>query len=428
MSPPALLLQQLLRAHRIFLLHHAPTLASLYTRLARVKFCRFLKKFWDGYVWNWDVLLNGNPAVDVFNGLKLGAGGELGIGVGEEEWGSGEREVMEGFIGRTDGLVDLVVSRFGDAPQGEPVPRRDSASTSGTSDLHKTCESEWQGAGQHPRPSDGVIFSGIGAITRSSVRDISSWMETLYKHGQDAYGVRDNPSAPHRRKRRRQSHSSTIPGMKSTTPLNQQPSDPKLNSIARQRSSSPIGIPPSIFEPLRTSSAIANQSSSPRESAGQGKGNNSPPFRSTVEASPSGTDTLMKYLTLGVYGSKWATFPKTPVVHQRISDLQDEDGGVVGSGYGNKSSTFLHEQWTSHGYFMIGLQGELDQDNSVKVDEQDTETSTDHDSVLENQRWTSRTMLRTLQVERTLKKVAESSDSLVTSGKVACIVLQIGGL
>lgn len=424
MSPPALLLQQILRAHRIFLLHHAPTLAGLYTRLTRVKFCRFLKRFWDDYVWNWNVLLNGNPAVDIFNGLKLGAGGELGIGVGEEEWGSGEREVMEGFIGRTDGLVDLIVSRFGDAPQGEPVAHRHSVSTSGTSDFNKICRSEWQGTCQNPRNSDGVIFSGIGAITRSSVRDVSSWVETLYKHGQDAYGVRDNPSAAHRRKRRRQSYSSIIPGMKSKKPLNQQSSEPSSIRITGQRSSSPVGIPPPIVEPSRASSAVANKASSQHERTGRGNGNN-PPIPTTAEASPSGTETLMKYLTLGVYGSKWATFPKTPVVHQRISNLRDEDGSVVDSGHSNKNSTFPHEQQTSHGFFMIGLQGELEQDSSVKDDEQDTETGTDRDSVVGHQSWTSRTMLRTLQVERTLGKVSESSGGLATNGRLACIILQI---
>lgn len=374
------------------------------------------------------MLLNGNPAVDVFNGLKLGAGGELGIGVGEEEWGSGEREVMEGFIGRTDGLVDLVVSRFGDATQGEPVPRRDSTSTMGTSDNNKKRNSEWQGAGQHPRPSDGVIFSGIGAITRSSVRDISSWMETLYKHGQDAYGVRDNPSAAHRRKRKRQSYASIIPGMKPEILLNQPSSESNLPVITIKRAGSPVGIPPPIVEPLRARPAITNKSSSLRESAGQGKGNNSPPKETTSQASPSGTDTLMKYLTLGVYGSKWATFPRTPVVNQRISDLRDGDGDVVVGGYGSQNSTFPQKQWTSHGYFMIGLQGELDQDQSVENDEQDTETGTDRDSVLGSQSWTSRTMLRTLQVERAIRKGAGSSGSLATSGRLTCIALQSIGL
>ncbi|MCJ1467432.1 hypothetical protein MMC07_006057 [Pseudocyphellaria aurata] len=414
-SPPALLLQQVLRAHRIFLLHHSPTLAGLYTRLTRVKFCRFLKRFWDGFIWNWDVLLNGNPAVDVFNGLKLGAGGELGIGVGEEEWGSGEREVMEGFIERTDGLVDLMVSRFGDAPQEEPVPRHDSASISGTSDKHKNSQSGWHGAGQHPRPSDGVIFSGIGAITRSSVRDISSWMETLYQYGEDAYGVRDNPSADYRRQRKRKSHSSTVPGLKSQTSANQQSSELNANHVAREPSNSSIGIPPSIITSLNASSATANASSFPRESAGQGKEKeHSSRTQAETETSSSGTETLMKYLTLGVYGSKWASFPRTSIIHQRISNIRDEDGGT--SGYGPKNSTFPHEQRTSHGYFLIGLQGELEQDHSVKDDEQDTGTSTDPESISGDRSWSSRTMLRTLHVERAVRKVAGSSGSLATSG------------
>lgn len=352
--------------------------------------------------------MNGNPAVDVFNGLKLGAGGELGIGVGEEEWGSGEREVMEGFIERTDGLVDLMVSRFGDAPQGEPVPRHGSASISGTSDRYQKSKSEWHGTGQHPRPSDGVIFSGIGAITRSSVRDISSWMETLYQHGEDAYGVRDNPSADHRRQRKRKSHSSTIPGTKSQKSPNQQSSEPNVNHVAGQPLHSPIGVPPPIVTPLRASSATADTSNFPRESSGQGKGNPHPSStQAEAEASPSGTETLMKYLTLGVYGSKWATFPRTPVVHQRISDIRDKDGGVPG--HGHKNPILPHEQRTSHGYFLIGLQGELDQDHSVKDDEQDTGTSTDPESVSGDRSWSSRTMLRTLHVERAVLKVAGSS-------------------
>ena len=52
--------------------------------------------------------------MDIYGGIKLAAGGELGMGVGEEEWGSGEREVLEHFQSRTEGLVDLMVSRFGD--------------------------------------------------------------------------------------------------------------------------------------------------------------------------------------------------------------------------------------------------------------------------------------------------------------------------
>ena len=189
--PQELLLQHLLRAHSIFLLHHARSLADLYVRLTRPKFCATLERFWNRFTRDWDVLLNGTPAVDIYNGLKLAAGGELGIGVGEEDWGSGEREVLEGFIGRTEGLIDVMVSRFGDAEKeagsGGPPEEQD----------------VWLGSEKLPGSSDGVIFSGIGALTRSSLRSISAWMEWVYKYGQTAYGVKDNPHAPRRRRRRK---------------------------------------------------------------------------------------------------------------------------------------------------------------------------------------------------------------------------------
>ena len=191
--PQELLLQHLLRAHNIFLIHHARSLADLYVRLTRPKFCATLERFWNRFARDWDVLLHGTPAVDIYNGLKLAAGGELGIGVGEEEWGSGEREVLEGFIGRTEGLIDVMVSRFGDAETvrslGNQAEEQDT----------------WLGSGSLPSSSDGVIFSGVGAVTRPSLRNISAWMEWLYKYGQAAYGVQDNPHMPKRRRRRKAS-------------------------------------------------------------------------------------------------------------------------------------------------------------------------------------------------------------------------------
>jgi hypothetical protein len=97
-APAQLLLQQLLRAQSIFLLHHATKLEELYHRVGRSTLGSLLERYWTGFARSWDVLLHGNPIVDIYNGVKLAAGGELGIGVGEEEWGSGEREVLEDFV------------------------------------------------------------------------------------------------------------------------------------------------------------------------------------------------------------------------------------------------------------------------------------------------------------------------------------------
>ena len=395
-SPPALLLQQLLRAHEIFLLHHALSLPILYSRLVRPKFCRFLRHFWDNFIWDWDVLLNGNPAVDLFNGLKLAAGGELGIGVGEEDWGSGEREVLEGFIGRTEGLVDLVVSRFGDAPTAEPQSNSNN-------------NLEWQGNGSRPRPSDGVIFSGIGAITRHSVKAISSWVELLYKHGQEAYGIRDNPSAPRRRRLTNKSHG---PEKKAEIPLHQHSSRSKQSSMCKSESQAPIGIPPPIVGSVRVPATLSKKSGSNYEGNGT-KANAG--ATAMPEDHSSGTAVLMKYLTLGVYGSKGGA---ASVVHRRVSYLRNEnlDDHDAQSRKSSNASNILRKQRNSHGYFMIGLQGELDPDNRIENDDQDTEPSTDRESVDENESLSQRTMLRTIYVERTKKDVAESSVNLRTSG------------
>lgn len=395
-SPPALLLQQLLRAHQVFLLHHALSLSSLYSRLVRPKFCRFLRHFWDNYIWDWDVLLNGNPAVDLFNGLKLAAGGELGIGVGEEDWGSGEREVLEGFIGRTEGLVDLVVSRFGDAPTVEPESRPKD-------------RFEWQSNGSRPRPSDGVIFSGIGAVTRHSVKAVSSWVELLYKHGQEAYGIRYNVSAPRRLRHSNKSHGVE---KKAENPLNRHSPRPNQSSKSKSQSQPPpVGIPPPIVGSVRLP---AKKSESNYE--GNGTKANTGAIAMAEDRS-SGTATLMKYLTLGVYGSKGGTASETPIDHRRVSYLRDENLGdhEAVSRNSSNASNILREQRISHGYFMIGLQGELDPDSSIEDDDQDTEPSVGGESFDEIGFWSRRTMLRTIHVERTKKNAAESSVSMGTS-------------
>lgn len=108
-------MQDLLRGHSNFLLHHDSSLSSLFLRIKRTRFLSTVGRYWDLFLSTWNVLLSGNPVRDVFGGIKIAASGELGIGVGEEDRGSGEREVLEGLVGRIDGLVDLVVSKFGES-------------------------------------------------------------------------------------------------------------------------------------------------------------------------------------------------------------------------------------------------------------------------------------------------------------------------
>lgn len=203
-KPPDLLLSDLLRAHSTFLLHHASSISALFVRNRRSKFINILGRYWDEFLSTWNVMLHGNPAVAVYGGIKLAASGELGIGVGEEDRGSGEREVLEGFVGRVDGLVDLVVSRFGDAPQIENGKGKQAQ-------LHGGQRQRWLGTGTEPGAEDGAVFLGVGALSRKSLRDITHWMEDVYSWGPKAYGVMDNPTSTrqqHRKTKKRPTKSS----------------------------------------------------------------------------------------------------------------------------------------------------------------------------------------------------------------------------
>ena len=402
--PPTLLLQQILRANQIFLLHQSPSIAELCARVPRPKFCGILKRFWDGFIKNWEVLLHGNPAVDIFNGLKLAAGGELGMGESEEEWGSGEREVLEGFIERTPGLVDLLVSRFGDAPSSTRASSRSPSLESDLADVGPA----WQASGRYPRPSDGVVFSGVGALTRSSVKSISSWTEWLHIHGKEAYGVKENPSSVPRRRRPRNEPSSLEPGSLDGSfhrkKGNSTPSrDLTSEETTQSPNNAPVSIPPSIIGPR------PERQSAPKPHK-EDKGG-------AVETSGNGTEILMKYLTLGVYGSSWGIPYGRPPVNQRVSSLRREvDGNRSRSPASKKAMT--QEPEATPGHFLIGLQGQLEEHVQILSNEEDTEQGTDQENASEyHSGLNNRLIMRTLHVERAKGSVAELGKEVLEGGK-----------
>ncbi|KAL8683612.1 MAG: hypothetical protein Q9186_000384 [Xanthomendoza sp. 1 TL-2023] len=382
-SPPALLLEQLKQAHQIFLLHHAQTLSELFSRLQKPKFCAILERFWDDFVWNWDVLLHGNPAVDIFDGLKLAAGGELGIGVGEEEWGSGEREVLEGFIGRTDGLVDLIVSRFGEAPAAD-APEKDSVS--GATSQPPLQTDDWY-LGQDPRPSDGVVFSGIGAIARPSVKHITKWVESMFKYGESAYGIRDNPVAINRRRRDKNGEAFSSKGQRLSK---------AAASESAERRADDYGIPAPI---TRTQQARKNPLQEARSSSSAGTEIDKKQAQTWTTNSESSfkTETLMKYMTLGIYGSGLsASFMGSP---EHSSDSKPSDAKKAAG-----SAEII-----APGYFLVGLRGDLDEDDSDHITH-DVGSSAQRDESHGKRAQTSRIVLRTLIVEQGEREKIESAN------------------
>ncbi|KAF2471598.1 uncharacterized protein BDR25DRAFT_21520 [Lindgomyces ingoldianus] len=386
-SPPALLLQQLIRAHSVFLLHHSASLTDLWARLDRSKFCNLLTAFWGRFASNWDVLLHGSPAVDIFGGLKLAAGGELGMGVGEEEWGSGEREVLEDYARRTDGLVDIMVSRFGEpSPLQHPKAVANPKSPANTSELEP-----WIGSGNHVHAADGVVFSGVGAVSRGSLRALSHWIESIYCYGDYAYGVRDNPTAD-RRKRRRKAPKAPESGRSTPEPKKVQPQPHLGGSATNVGSGIPPGIPPPIVSAVEAS---LDKASTAVDSTVQSEMNNSAP----IMASLGGAETWMKYMTLG-YGTVWGgkSAPVSEPYSPPDTTCQGDASPEVSMRYvepepdvdraEEKLKTQIQHE--NAGYFIIGLKGDMEDENADDGDE-----------------WNNRIPLRTVHVELTGEKATQ---------------------
>lgn len=325
--------------------------------------------------------------MDIYGGMKLAAGGELGMGVGEEDWGSSERDVLEDFARRTEGLVDVMVSRFGEA---SPLQQAKSLTDSKLLEMYE--EESWVGSGKNVNAADGVVFSGLGAVSRKSLRDLSHWIETIYSHGEHAYGVQDTVTSD-RKKRRRKN-----PRTESNTSTSKLPAsvrkDRPIHSATNSSSAISPGIPPPIVK--------AAQSSLERASAAVEKfavdGEDTPNSDSKPMLGSLGdTETWMKYMTLG-YGTAWGGGKKTaedaqaeapysqPPARERSPSPEamryvdpEPDVDVAGE------KVKLQIQLENDGYFIIGLKGDM---RDLDVDDDN-----------EDGNWNNRIPLRTVHAE-----------------------------
>lgn len=360
-KPSALLLQDMLKAHSIFLLHHDSSLSSLFMRIKRPKFTNTLARYWDLFLSTWDVLLHGNPVRNIFGGIKIAASGELGIGVGEEERGSGEREVLEGFVERTEGLVDIIVSKFGD-------DRPEESSNSWERRTHgQQSRAQWLGTGVEPGAEDGAVFLGVGALSRKSVGDITHWVEDIYTWGEDAYGVLDSPKAIRRPRRE-----SRVPEEHSRKTASERPMQP----------------PPSLINPKRSSKSTAAALPKQREAPSGSKSSQQPPSN-TSEADSGGLEKYMDYLKLG-YGKYWSLG----------GDTESKDETKDSPNSPSKPSSKGDD---SVGHFLIGLTGEVEEG---WVDDPEDRRFSEH---AWDENANPRTVLRTVTVELE-KDVSEKSE------------------
>jgi hypothetical protein len=357
-------------------------------------------------------MLQGNPAVAVYGGIKLAGSGELGIGVGEEERGSGEREVLEGFVGRVEGLVDLVVSRFGDAMKNNDGEHGVKQSRSQS---QMAPNEPWLGTGAEPGPADGAIFLGMGAISRKSVRDVLYWMEDLYSWGPRAYGVIDNPTSnrhQHKKKRRplkatdsditttqRSTVAATVapPTTNTLTKPTKQKNGNGKSDTSSKRTESPL---PTV-SPVEASSDALEEVATAERVFGENK--RRPSYGRAPSIHSAKTGKFTDYFKLG-YGTHWSLrggtsklndatseagssltptpvveFPPRPIVVQESKEDDSPDS----------FDKLYYPSDDSVGHYLVGLIGDVEAEEPEGSGTDDSE----HDSV------NSRISLRTVTVE-----------------------------
>ncbi|KAK2034581.1 hypothetical protein LX32DRAFT_368621 [Colletotrichum zoysiae] len=382
-KPSSLLLQDILRAHSTFLLHHGTSLSALFVRSRRPKFISLLGRYWDLFLSTWNVMLQGNPVRSMFGGINIAASGELGIGVGEEERGSGERDVLEGLVSRVEGLVDVVVGKFG------------SLDADGEAKNGKEPKRPWLGTGQDPGPEDGVIFLGTGALSRKSVRDVSQWMEDLYTWGENAYGVIESPTSLRAAKRPKKAAAATAtkPSENQDVPI-RPPVRPHGRRSDSGSASGSSGSTKTIAERRGQEIGTVKEAKRPEFAKGSTAASATPSTPPPIQEEDRHMDKLMTYMKLG-YGTYWSigkSDTSSPVDKGQLSSDAALQGG--------ESSKHISTTAPKHprmdddvGHYLIGLVGEVEAtSDSGREDCKDFDQGGDIES-------NSRTMLRTIHVE-----------------------------
>ncbi|KAG5937239.1 hypothetical protein E4U53_000044 [Claviceps sorghi] len=404
-KPASLLLQDLLRAHSIFLLHHDTSLSALFVRKRRAKFVAAIGRYWDLFLSTWTVVLHGNPARNIFGGINVAVSGELGIGVGEEQRGSGEREVLEGLVGRIEGLVDLVVSKFG-AHSGADADADADADAKGYREQQAGSTRPWLGMGKEPAAEDGAIFLGVGALSRKSVRDVTHWMEDLYQWGEHAYGVIESPTSTRGARARARRENKSVDEMPSATPTSKkEPGDqakkPNQGLSEDKAAEHPEEQQPGAaqvgqdLEPLATAAQAGASTHAEAPTAADPA--------DAAEAQDGTLDKMLSYMKLG-YGSYWTIPGKS---HTRTKSLSSPatttatTTSTTTSGPSRETASplpnprpHLPQRTTSEtqGHYLIGFRGAVEDDTCGFGSGSDSSGSASSDPNV-------RTVVRTINVE-----------------------------
>ena len=340
----------------------------------------------------WNVLMHGSPANGLYGGIKVAACGELGVGVGEEERGSGEREVLEGFVGRIEGLVDVIVSRFGDIE-----PENGLGSEGNKKEPHRSRPtSPWLGSGNEPGAEDGIIFLGTGAVSRKSLRDISHWVEDLYRWGLYAYGVKDNPTSTRRLKKPRQKQTSTKELSPDARMKTRQVYGLPVRDKGTQTQSLPLDGPMTTLIPIpMKDGSLPN---SPKLKRRRPSFHRGPSSYTSTDSESGKANKFVSYLKLG-YGTHWSlggTFSKSEETASSTAGSQASSGNSPPqTGLDGAPETSPLPYNDGLGHYMIGLMGDIENEDGEPSEAE----AHSPDNLAQAGQYNTRLVLRTLTVE-----------------------------
>jgi len=207
--PSQLLLAQLKKAHAQFCFHYG-TMAMNWERFDRAAFCRRLEKYWLRWAWvRWEVVLRGSPVVDILGEKAITmAGGRMGKEIEKQERGF---MVEWAKKEKARGLVDMVVSRFGEEESPAVSTETSGTTAKGGSGLwfwppHRrsggTSKDTKESVEELPpilMPSDGCVFKGTGVL---EVKEVTNYLSELYEKGDNAYTVSSNGVRRKKRKKK----------------------------------------------------------------------------------------------------------------------------------------------------------------------------------------------------------------------------------
>ncbi|CCX34972.1 hypothetical protein FPQ18DRAFT_404922 [Pyronema domesticum] len=377
-APVQVIVAQIRKAHRGFCFQYG-TIEECWTKMDKAAFGKRIEKYWMRWAWvRWDPVIGGSPVVDV---LSEGAIKMAGAVPGKELEDK-EREWLRNWAEteRKRGLVDIVVSRFGEAEQQEVQVQEDKRASGSwfwgkTEEKEVKKKKEEDGLPPLLLPSDGCVFTGIGNL---DTREVANYLQEQYEKGDETYVVTANGIKKKKRKKKVEEN----PSRPSISSGDSTPTHRRSTSTIRQHSRTSSNLTRSS-EPASESTPMteippAPISEEPEEPLATST--SKPTTNSSEPTSSKSTNSLPAAADLGLGVSVDALTPEA--LTNRLKSLTVHNTKVLNLltfGWGSKvirtpspgiptsptpsSPTISELPRKSNASFLIGFQGDLSHDD-----------------------------------------------------------------